>query len=485
VGLIESRYASHAAMSDRRRDAAMATLHEPPAPALGAANGIVIDRSGAAMRAVHVADDGRFGSSAADAGLLDAGGALVLPGFVDAHEHLRSFAPGSRGSAGLALPDLLARAARASTAAEAEDYRALSALASARLAAVGVTSAIDHIYPLHRPRMLQAAIEGHHQVGVRTSVAVGIMTKVPDAIRAAPEDIFDIIDSAADSLLPSAQLFVAPVSLRQTDLAVYRAAVEFATRRGLRLYTHISESLDEVEECLATNGVRPVQLLEEIGFLRPGTVLVHCVHLDDADIAAIARSGAAVVYCPTNHLWLAKGVAPVLAMLAAGIPVCLGLDGMGDPFAEVRQAMFAQGSAAGDPGAISTDVAYDLGTRAGAEVFGAAGVTGTIEPGGAADYITVPMTSPELQPMADPLFTAVRHATGAAVRDVVVAGRPIVRDGQLVHVAAEELIDRAWHAVAAIAERAGGPPPRDWRSDAGAQHTRRPDGEPVRPDHTA
>ncbi|MGI8418934.1 MAG: amidohydrolase family protein [Nakamurella sp.] len=418
-------------------------------------------------RALHVGNDGRFQSAQGnDSTLVDADGTVVLPGFVDAHEHLRSFSPGSRAREGLALPDLLASAARVSAVAQPSDYRALTALASARLASVGVTSVIDHIYPLHRPGMLQAAIEGHRQVGIRASVAVGIMTKVADVIHSKPEDIFALIDSVADTLLPAEQLFVAPVSLRQTDVDAYRAAVEFAVHRGLRLYTHISESEDEVRECLAKHGIRPVQLLEKMGFLRPGTILVHCVHLDASDIAAIARSGASVVYCPINHLWLAKGTAPVLALREAGVNVCLGLDGMGDQFAELRQAMFAQGSAADEPGAISTEVAHELGTRAGAVALAAPAVTGTLEPGSAADYVTVPLNTPMLQPMSDPLYSVVRHATGAAVRDVVVAGRLIIRNGRLANADATELMDRAWQAVRGIAARAGEPPLSDWHSNS-------------------
>jgi cytosine/adenosine deaminase-related metal-dependent hydrolase len=326
--------------------------------------------------------------------------------------------------------------------------------------------------------MLEAAIRGHRAVGIRTSVAVGIMTNVPDAIRAVPDEIFRTLDSVVDTVLPAEQLFVAPVSLRQTDLDAYRAAVTFAEQRGLRLYTHISESVDEVERCLAENGVRPVQLLQRMGFLRPGTVLVHCVHLDDADVAAIADSGAAVAYCPTNHLWLAKGTAPVLAMREAGIPVCLGLDGMGDPFAEVRQAAFAQGSAAGDPGALSTDDAYGLGTRAGAAVLDLPNVTGTLEPGSAADFITVRADGVAMQPMTDPLFSAVRHGTGGAVRDVVVGGRAIIRHGRLVAADPDELVDRAWRAVDGIARRAGRPPLRRWGPHAGPGNARPGDQVP-------
>ncbi len=446
--------------------------------------GLVVDRDGAARwRDMTISHSGVIrdiipGPMAGDfhgvrpldacehRGLLDATGTVVMPGFVDAHEHLRSFAPGSREGEGQALPELLASSARASEAATAADYRALTALATARLARSGVTSAIDHIYPLHRSGMLAAAHAGHEAVGVRCALAVGVMTKVPDAIRSDPTDVFRLVDQAVDTMLPADRLFVAPVSLRQTDLDAYRASVRFATDRSLRLYTHISESVDEVEQCLAEHGKRPVELLASLGFLREGTVLVHCVHLNEHDISLIADSGATVVYCPTNHAWLAKGTAPVLRMRQAEIPVCLGLDGMPDPFAEYRQAIFAQGSAAGDPGALSTNDAFALGTTAAAGTVGGSGVTGSLEPGAPADFVTLPMLAAPLQPMADPVFSVLRHATAAAVRDVVVAGEPIVRDGALVRANESDLIDRAWAAITGIAERAGNTPPPDWRGGA-------------------
>lgn len=391
---------------------------------------------------------------------LDARGCLVFPGLVNGHDHLRSMLPFTRRADTSALADVIETGQRASVVTTPSDYRALTTLASARLLLSGIVSVVDHIYPLHRDGMLQATVDGHAEVGLRAHVAYGLLT-------AGPAEVLDGIKaqlaravSAADDVVPADRLYLAPVSLRQTSVDGYRAAVAAADRTGLRLYTHVAESNDEVERCLAEHGKRPVELLHDIGFLRPGTVLVHCVQLSEREIDLLARNSVGVVYCPSNHLKLAKGVAPVLAMREAGVRVCLGVDGMTDLFAEMRQAMYAQGSAAGQPGALDTPTALRMATADGYAALGEK--SGWLRTGDPADLITVRTNNAMLAPLADPVHALVHRGSGAAVRDVVVAGEPVVREGALVHADLTEVIERAWKATRGIAVRSGKEVSSDW-----------------------
>lgn len=393
--------------------------------------------------------------------VLAAEDCLVLPGLVNAHDHLRSLLPFTRRSDSSALTDLIDAAQRAAASVTPADYRALTALASARLVLSGVVTAVDHVYPLTERQMLRSAVAGYAEVGLRAHVAYGLMTPGPSALVDAIDRQLGRALAAADDVLPADRLYLAPVSLRQTSIDAYRAAVAAADRTGLRLYTHVAESADEVERTVAEHGLRPVELLADIGFLRPGTVLVHCVDLSEREINLIAENDVAVAYCPSNHLKLAKGIAPVKAMLDAGVRVCLGIDGMTDLFAEMRQAVYAQGAAAHRPGVVATETALRMATSDGYAALGEPN-SGLLRPGDPADLITIRADNALLAPLVDPLHALVHRGTGAAVRDVVIDGKLVVRDGRLVQADLSALSDHAWRATRSIARRSGSEVASDW-----------------------
>lgn len=410
--------------------------------------------SGTAEVTVRAGRSGTAGTrEPAATDVVDVTGRLVLPGLVNAHDHLRSLLPATREAETMPLPAVVERAGAASAAA-AGHYRDLTAQGAARMVLAGVTSAIDHIYPVHLPGMIEAAAAGHDRVGLRTSLAVGLMDSGHPAVLQDPRVTIDTVARLADDAVPADRLFLAPVSLRQSSLDVYRAAVSAADRLGMRLYTHIAESVAEVDACVAEHGMRPVELLHSLGFLRPGTVLVHCVHLDDRERQLLADTGTAVAYCPSNHLRFAKGFAPVRDLLDRGVTVGLGIDGMVDGFTEMRQAVYAQSQAAGATGTLRSTEAFRMATGAGASIVD--GVErGHHATSTWADAVVVSTSRLELQPVADPLWTVVHRMTGSDVTDVYVDGEPVVRARKLTRVSHDEVTERAAAATAAIASATG------------------------------
>ncbi|WP_147525130.1 amidohydrolase family protein [Cellulomonas timonensis] len=397
---------------------------------------------------------------------------LLLPGLVNLHDHLRSFMPTGRRSEGMPLAQVITAAAATQAVATPDEHRALTALASARQLRAGVTSVIDHVYPLHRPELLDAAVAGHRDVGVRASVALGVMTRGAAQTCTTVEHIERLAERALAELLPADRLFLAPVSLRQAAAEDYAATVAAADRLGLRLYTHIAETSAEVEQCVAEHGVRPVELLHRLGFLRPGTVLVHCVQLSDHEIELLAGSGTAVAYCPTNHLRLAKGFARVADMLEAGVTVGLGIDGTESLFHEMRQAVYAQGQARQDPAALGSTAAYDMATVQGARALGVDGVTGRLD--GSPDLVRLDASRVGLQPLVDPVWSVVHRAGPGDVTDVVVDGELVLHDGRLTRTDEDELVERAYVATRDMAHRIGTAHPADWApADGGARIDRR------------
>jgi cytosine/adenosine deaminase-related metal-dependent hydrolase len=385
---------------------------------------------------------------------LDATGMLVIPGLINLHDHLRDLTPGIQAGEGLKLDALLRAMWRLAESMGPEEYRVGAMLGAARLVKAGVTSVIDHVYPFHALDLAEASIAGYEAAGIRWFLARGIMTRPYKPICETASAAFRAIEELSD-VVPSEQLFVAPVSLRQVPPSVYARARRFADRRGLRLYTHIAETPDEVKQTQEEHGARPVQLLHKLGFAGEDTILVHCVQLSAGEIRQLATSGSHVVHCPTNHMKLSKGVTPVPKLLERGINVGMGVDMMGDLIAEMQQEVLIQSLATGNPGAVSPITALEMATRNGAAALGLAEELGSIEEGKRADLVCVDLRTAHLQPVLDPVWTLVNRAHGHDVAHVVVDGRVVVRGGKLVEIDERALIEEVGAVSSAYLSRTG------------------------------
>lgn len=366
-----------------------------------------------------------------------------IPGLVNMHDHLRTFMPAHRLSEGAALSQVITAAAETQAAATAADYGALTALAAARNLLAGTTTVVDHVYPVTRDDVLQAVIDAHARVGIRAKIALGILTRGHSGTVTTVEESIRLADRAVDSKISREDLFLAPVSLRQNRPGDYRTAARAAERLGVRLYTHIAETAAEVDQCRAEHGLTPVEFLYESGFLQPGTVLAHAIHLSERDIELLRATESAVAYCPTNHLKFAKGFAPVAELLDAGVRVTLGVDGMESMFHEMRHAIFAQGQANSNPGVLSSETAFEMATSSARTVLGSE----------YEDSVRLDFSTPGMQPVADAMWTTVHRAGPAQVTTVVLNGEAVVHDGELTRVDPLELAQDAVQATRRLAER--------------------------------
>jgi 5-methylthioadenosine/S-adenosylhomocysteine deaminase len=385
---------------------------------------------------------------------IDATGMVVIPGLINLHDHLRDLTPGIRIGEGLKIDELLRAYWRLTEAMGPEEYRVGATLGAARLVRAGVTSVVDHVYPFHRPGLAEATVAGYEAAGIRWFMARGIMTRPYEPICETEAAAFRGIEALAD-IVPDERLFVAPVSLRQAPPELYARARRFADERGLRLYTHIAETPDEVSQTREEHGARPVELLHKLGFAGEDTILVHCVQLSAREMGLLAASGSHVVHCPTNHMKLAKGVTAVPKLLARGVNVGMGVDTMGDIIAEMRQEVLIQSLDNGDPGAIAPITALEMATRNGAAALGLADELGSIEEGKRADVVCVDLRTPHLRPVLDPIWTLVNRAHGHDVAHVVVDGRPVVRAGKLTGVDEPALVGEVDAVVSAYLDRTG------------------------------
>ena len=224
-----------------------------------------------------------------------------------------------------------------------------------------------------------------------------------------------------------------------------RDAAALARDKGVMLHTHLAEDADDVAFSLARFGCRPGDYVERLGWVGRDVWLAHGVQLDAAEIARFAATGTGIAHCPCSNCRLGSGIAPVRAMLAAGVRVGLGVDGSasndsGNLLAEARQALLLQ-RAVGGPAALDPRTALFLATRGGAEVLGRDDC-GVLAPGYRADVAVWDVGSVASAGVWDAVAGLVL-APPAGARDVFVEGRAVVQGGDLVQARRGEVVAAA------------------------------------------
>jgi cytosine/adenosine deaminase-related metal-dependent hydrolase len=408
-------------------------------------------------------------SSPADE-VIDGTGTVAVPGLVNTHHHLFQVMTRARAQR-FGLFGWLTELYPVWAGLDEEWTGVAASVGLAELALSGCATSTDHhyVFPAGAGDLLGAEVDAARRVGLRFHPCRGSMDLgvsggglPPDSVVQDRDVVLAETEAAVDRFHdpePGAMLRIAvgPCSPFTATPELIRESAMLARARGVRLHTHIAETVDEDAFCRETFGQGPVELLEDLGFLGPDVWLAHAVHLSDADIARIAAAGTGVASCPSSNLRLGSGIAPVRELLDAGAPVGVGVDGSasndgGNLLGEVRQAMLVA-RARGDPAALSARDALRLATRGGAACLGRDDV-GAIEPGRRADIALFAVddvfhAGAEADPVAGLVFCAPQR-----VRDLIVEGRRIVEGGGLVTVD-EDAVAADGHRMAR--RIAGGP----------------------------
>ncbi|HEB49272.1 MAG TPA: amidohydrolase [Desulfobulbus sp.] len=244
--------------------------------------------------------------------------------------------------------------------------------------------------------------------------------------------------------------------------AVYTCAPELLVRlarlaeeRDSLYVIHLSETRDEVALCRERHGATPVEHLERLGVLNSRVLADHCVHVSDEEIALMAERGVSVAHCPESNLKLASGIAPVVRMLAAGIPVGIGTDGAAsnndvDMFGEMSTAARIHKVAAMDPTAMDAVTTLHAATMGGAAALGAERLVGSLEPGKKADCIVLDLDQPHLTPVYHPVSHLVYAARGSDVTDSVIGGRLVMEERRLLTLDEPAILARMQEVAARI-----------------------------------
>jgi len=355
---------------------------------------------------------------------IDAGGAHLVPPLVNGHTHAAmTLFRGSGGDLPL-MPWLEERIWPVEAKLEEEDVYWGARLACAEMIRSGTTRFWDMYW---QPEATARAAE---ESGIRAAIgaplfdATGSFEELRDSALRSLEALDRFGPLVTPALAPHAIYTVSEESLRWIG--------ELSAARGLPVQIHLSETEKEVQDCLAGHRERPAHYLDRLGLLTERTILAHGVWLDPEELALVAERGTTVVSNPAANMKLAVGgVFPYPAARAAGVAVGLGTDGAGsndslDLLADLKLFALAQKHAAADPTAIEAAEAWGVATGARAPLLGAT----PLEPGAPADFLLLRPGAPELG-IGDLVSDLVYAASGAAIDTTVVAGKVLMRGGEI------------------------------------------------------
>ena len=404
---------------------------------------------------------------------VDGTGAVALPGLVNTHHHLYQVLTRARAQ-DQGLFGWLRELYPVWAGVDVEWERAAARLGLAELALSGCTTTTDHhyLFPPGRAGILETEIDAAAELGLRFHPCRGsmdlgqsrgglppdsVVEDTDDALAATEEAVTRHHDPGPGSMR---RVAVAPCSPFSVTERLMRESAAMARSLGVRMHTHIAETMDEEAFCVETFGRRPLELLDEWGWLGTDVWLAHCVHLDDKDVRRVAETGTGVAWCPSSNLRLGSGIAPARALLGEGATIGLGTDGSasndaGGLLAEVRQGLLVTRASGTDGGPSARDL-LRVATRGGAACLGRGDDIGSLEPGKRGDVALFGIDDlAHAGADGDPVAAVVLCAP-QRVWHLFVEGRPVVRDGRLVTADEDEIAVEGHREARRIA--AQGPP---------------------------
>jgi len=372
--------------------------------------------------------------------VIDEGGALIMPGLVNGHNHAAMTC--YRGMADdLPLMEWLSQYIfPAEAKSDGNQVYWGTLLACAEMIRSGTTTFCD-MY-LFEDRVADAAKEA------------GMRALVGEVLYDFPSPHYGPIDKGiefteklirrwqGDSLI---RVAVEPHALYTCSPGLLVRCRDLAEGYGVPWVIHLAETRSEVEEVSRKYGRRPVDHMESLGLLSSNLIACHCVWLTESEMDLLARRGVRVVHNPESNMKLASGVAPVPDLLKRGVVVGLGTDGCAsnnnlDLFQEMDCAAKVHKVHRLDPTVMPAEVVLEMATLGGARVLGMEKEIGSLEVGKKADVVVVDLERPHLQPVYNVVSQLVYAAGGADVRDVIIDGKIVMKDRHLLTLNEKEIL---------------------------------------------
>lgn len=413
---------------------------------------------------------------------------VALPGFVNTHHHMfQTLTRAVPAVQDAKLFDWLMTLYEVWREIGPESVHVSALVGMGELLLTGCTTSSDHFYlfPKKAPfDLLDQTIRASVDLGMRFHPTRGSMSRGRTAGGLPPDDCTQdeatilrdcerVISSWHDpERFSMCRVGLAPCSPFSVTDDLMRDSAALAREHGLRLHTHLAETIDEEEYCGEHHGCRPLELMEQLGWMGDDVWFAHGIHFDDRELGALARTGTGVAHCPTSNLRLGSGRCRVPEMLRLGVPLGLGVDGSAsndssNMLREVQMALLVHREL--DSTRTDARQALRLATRGGARVLGRDDI-GRLVPGCAADVVLYDTEEIGYAgAMHDPIAALVFCGTSGRVHTSFVNGRAVVEAGRLVGADERELFHRAGALAKALVDGA--------RNHAGIDVLRRPDAE--------
>jgi len=390
--------------------------------------------------------------------VIDASGMVVLPGLVNTHHHLyQTLTRALPAVQDVELFDWLVALYPIWAELTAKAVYVSAQIGLAELMLSGCTTANDHLYIYPNDVTLDAEIRAAQELGIRFHPCRGSMSLgkskgglPPDSVVQTEEEIMAdcqrVVDSYHDpNPYAMCRIVIAPCSPFSVTEELMRQSAAWARQQGLTLHTHVAETLDEEEFCLRKVGLRPVEYMQELGWVGEDVWYAHAIYLSEEEMDLLAETGTGVAHCPSSNMRLGSGIAPIREMLDRGVKVGLAVDGSASNdsshmLAEARMAMLLQRVQKG-AGALSAQEALKMATLGGAAVLGRDDI-GSLSPGKAADFIAISLDRLEYAGAGQDPLGALLFCRPVNVDLSVINGRVVVEKGHIVGFDLERAIAR-------------------------------------------
>ncbi|MFT5433704.1 MAG: 8-oxoguanine deaminase [Myxococcota bacterium] len=399
---------------------------------------------------------------------IDARSMVAVPGFVNTHHHLfQTLTRAIPAAQDKELFDWLVTLYQVWREMTPEGVHVSALVGLGELLLTGCTTSSDHFYlfPKSAPLdLLDQTIRAASELGIRFHPTRGSMSVGESDGGLPPDDCVQsesVIISDCERVISTwhdpdpfsmVRVGLAPCSPFSVSEGLMRDTAGLARQHGLRLHTHLAETLDEERYCIERFGLRPLDLMARLGWVGDDVWFAHGIHFNDHEIAHLGQTGTGVAHCPVSNLRLGSGTCRLLDLTKAGAPVGLGVDGSAsndssNMWAEARAAMLVQRGAHG-AAAISAREVLRVATRGGAKVLGR-GDIGQLSAGKAADVVLYNVEELGFAGgMHDPIASLIFCGTTGRVHTSIVNGKVVVREGRLLGGEERDLFRRA-NALAA------------------------------------
>lgn len=416
-----------------------------------------------------------------EAEVVDCRDAIVIPGLVNTHTHLFQTLLKGLGDDMVLKKWFTCMTGPSAVELTQEDVSAAATHGCVESIRSGVTSLVDFMYAHPRPGLTAKVIEAFETTGLRGHVCRGFITAgaehgIPTALIETPNDaLADARDLIGRRNRPGGrvQVGIAPSMIWGLEESVLRGTRALADETGALITIHVAETDFEIAQSQARFQCTDTEYLSGIGLLGPDVLAVHCVQCASRDIRALKHHDVKISHNPCSNMYLASGVPPIPAMLAAGLTVSLGSDGPASSnnhslFQAMKMAALIQKGTHRDPTIVTAEKALEMATIDGARAIGLDAEIGSIEVGKKADLAVVGTNHPAMAPVHNPVSALVYSALGHEVTDVFIDGRPVMRAGRIVTVDEAAVLARSRAAADSLARRSGSDrlKTRAWRSAA-------------------